>query len=43
MQGRVNGMLLEMHVCTSIPMDYLKGYKDKEVRFPGGRERVGRY
>lgn len=25
MQGRVNGMLLEMHVCTSIPMDYLKG------------------
>lgn len=29
MQGRVNGMLLEMHVCTFITMNYLKGYKDK--------------
>lgn len=29
MYGRVHGLLLEMHVCTFIPMDYLKGYKDK--------------
>lgn len=26
---------------TFIPMEYLKGYKDKRVRFPGGRQREG--